>query len=105
MALLERPPGNAPPAIQLFPLCGVLLLALGVSDVDRGATATGVALIALAGEFRCLRNFHPTMSPGWSRELAEHADEQAYGDAMSSYAGMDLDELRAAALAVLRARS
>jgi predicted ATPase/DNA-binding SARP family transcriptional activator/tetratricopeptide (TPR) repeat protein len=103
--LLAQPPANVPPSFQLFPLCGVLLLALGVSDVDSGAAGTGVALIALADEFRCLRNFHPTMSARWSRELAENADKPAYDDAVSSYAGLDVDELRAAALAVLRARS
>jgi hypothetical protein len=73
-------------------------------DLDRGATRSGARLIALAERLRFLRNFQPTMSGAHARHAAQQADRPAYVDAVSSYAGLGDEELRAAALAALRAR-
>jgi predicted ATPase/DNA-binding SARP family transcriptional activator len=93
------------------PLWGVLLLALGMVDLDRGArtgdrraSRSGVRLIALAERFRYLRQFQPTMSPVRAGQAAERADGSAYADAVSSYADLGPDERRTAALAALRDR-
>ena len=61
-------------------------------------------MIALAERCRFLRNFQPTMSPARARDTAEQADRSAYDDAVSSYADLGPDQLRAAALAALRER-
>jgi hypothetical protein len=61
-------------------------------------------MVALAERFRFLRNFQPTMSAARARQAATHADRSAYDEAVSSYAGLGQEDLRAAALAVLRAR-
>jgi len=87
-----------------FPVCGSLLLALAVADIDGGATTPGVRMIALAERFGLLREFRPTMSPERIRGIAEQADRPAYDDAVSSYAGLDHAGLRGAALAALRER-
>jgi hypothetical protein len=87
-----------------FPACGSLLLALAMADVDRGATTSGVRMIALAERFGVQRGFQPAMSTAHVSEIAERADRPAYAHAVSSYAGLDHDGLRAAASAVLRAR-
>jgi hypothetical protein len=44
------------------------------------------------------------MSSARARAEAEQADGPAYADAVSSYAGLDAEELRAAALAALADR-
>jgi predicted ATPase/DNA-binding SARP family transcriptional activator len=85
-----------------FRVCGSLLLALGLADFDRGATTSAVQLLALAERFGLLRGFHPTMSP---ERFTVVADEPAYAEAVSTYAGLDPDELPAAALAVLHSRA
>jgi hypothetical protein len=85
-------------------VCGSLLLALSTVDLDRGAAATGVRLVALAERFGMLRSFHPTMSPDRAAGLARQADGPAYADAVSEYAGLDHTGLRATALLVLRDR-
>jgi predicted ATPase/DNA-binding SARP family transcriptional activator len=94
-----------------FPMCGALLLALGMADAERGARTgdrralrSGARMIALAERFRFLRTFQPTMSSDASRQAAEHADRSAYDEAVSSYADLGPDELRDAALDALRAR-
>jgi predicted ATPase/DNA-binding SARP family transcriptional activator len=109
--LLANPVANPPPYLLELPTCGGLLLALAMVDLDRGAragdkraTRSGVRLVALAERFRFLRNFQPTMSAARARQAATHADRPAYDEAVSSYAGLGADELRAAALAALRAR-
>ena len=102
--LLSTPPGTLPPAVMEFPICGAQLLALAMVDLDRGDTASGTRLIALAERFAFVRNFQPTMSPERARQTAEHADGPAYDDAVSSYAGLSRDELRSAAQVVLEAR-
>jgi predicted ATPase/DNA-binding SARP family transcriptional activator len=109
-ALLTSPAAQ-PPYLVEFPASGALLLALGMVDLDRGAragderaTRSGARTIALAERFRFLRGFQPTMSSTRARHAAEQADRSAYDDAVSSYADLGHEELRAAALAALRER-
>jgi len=77
---------------------------MGMTDIARG-DASGVRLIALGERFRFQRSFQPTMSSAAIRAAAEHADGPAYADAVSAYAGLGRDDLRAAALAALRDRA
>jgi hypothetical protein len=100
------------PSVFELPICGALLLALGMADLDRGqrsgdeqATRSGVRMIALAERFRFPRNFQPTMSAARARHAAENADRPAYAEAVSTYAGMGREELRAAARTALAARA
>jgi predicted ATPase/DNA-binding SARP family transcriptional activator/tetratricopeptide (TPR) repeat protein len=109
--MLANPVANPPPYLMELPTSGGLLLALAMVDLDRGArtgdqraTRSGARLVALAERFRFLRNFQPTMSAARARQAAVHADRPAYDEAVSSYAGRGAEELRAAALAALRAR-
>jgi predicted ATPase/DNA-binding SARP family transcriptional activator len=102
--VLIDPITNPPPYYMDFPVGGALLLALANVDIYRGERSSGARLIALAERFHFLRGFQPTMSSARARETAERADKAAYDDAVSSYAGLDRDGLRAAALAALRAR-
>lgn len=107
VSLLLNDPVAKPVSMMEFPVCGSMLLALGMVDLDRGATASGVRLIALASRLRFLRNFQPTMSAVQARvtaEKAETAGRPTYVDWESSYAGLGRGELRAAALAALRDR-
>jgi hypothetical protein len=107
-ALLGKPVSRSSPYIVDLPICGALLLALAMVDLSRGSAAavrvTAARMIALAERFRFLRAFQPTMSPARARAAAEEADKAAYDDAVSSYAALGRDELRAAALELLRAR-
>ena len=110
--LLTDPLQDQPSFLTGLPLCGALLLALAMADLDRGertgderATRSGARLIALAERFRCLRQFQPTMSAARARQAAERADRSASDDAVSSYADLGPDELRAAALVALRERA
>ena len=107
-AMLANPVANPPPYLMELPICGGLLLALAMVDLDHGArtgdgraTSSGARLVALAERFRFLRNFQPTMSAARARQAATDADRPAYDEAVSSYAGLDADGLRAAALAAL----
>ena len=91
-----------------FPLCGALLLAVAVVDIDRGdphAARSGARMIALAERFHFTRSFQPTMSPAHATRLAEQTDQAAYADAVSTYAGLAPVALRATASAALRTRS
>ncbi|WP_158884865.1 ATP-binding protein [Amycolatopsis anabasis] len=88
-----------------FRVCGSLLLAVALVELERGNTHSGVRMIALAERFGPLSGFHPTMSPERARRAAERADRPAYADAVSAYAGLGPEGLRAAALAALRARA
>jgi hypothetical protein len=110
--VLTSPEAPSPYLLAEFPVCGALLLALAAVDLDRGARSgdrraarSGARLTALAERLRFLRNFQPTMASARARRAAEAADRSAYGDAASSYAGLGGGELRAAALAELRARA
>jgi predicted ATPase/DNA-binding SARP family transcriptional activator len=96
--------GKAPNYLMTYPLCGALLLALATVDLNRGDTASGVRLTALAECFHFLPGFRPTMSPDHARQAAERADKSAYADAVSAYADLDRDGLLAAAQAALRER-
>ncbi len=103
--------GGSPMSYEDFPICGTMLLALAVLDLDRGrrtgdasATGSGARMVALAERFRFNRGFQPTMSAAGIRRLAEQADRPAYTEAVSAYAGLDADGLRAAASAAVRAR-
>ncbi|SED13465.1 Predicted ATPase [Amycolatopsis tolypomycina] len=106
--LLRALPGLLEDPGTSVPVCGALLLALALTDLDRAQTAaeraTAVRMIALAERFRYVRGFHPTMSSARIRALAEQADEPAYTDALSEYAGLAREELRATALAALTVR-
>ncbi|MET0234109.1 MAG: BTAD domain-containing putative transcriptional regulator [Kibdelosporangium sp.] len=87
-----------------FPLCGGLLLAVAMVDIDQGQRARGARLIALAEYLRFVREFQPTMSGKRAREAAEQADRAAYADAVSSYADLRGADLLAAVSTILSAR-
>ncbi|HVK23176.1 MAG TPA: AfsR/SARP family transcriptional regulator, partial [Actinokineospora sp.] len=99
--LLTSPTAQRQQALVEFPLCGALLLAMAMADPD---ARTRARLIALAEQMRFSRNFHPTMIGALARKAAETADRQAYADAVSEYACLSRDELRAVALASLPGR-
>ncbi|OLF14595.1 ATP-binding protein [Actinophytocola xanthii] len=94
----------APSSYSNFPICGALLLALGMAEVARGQRRVGVRMIALAHRFRFTRNFQPTMSAARATRVAEKADGSAYAEAVSSYADLAPGALRPAAMAALRER-
>jgi predicted ATPase/DNA-binding SARP family transcriptional activator len=87
-----------------FPISGALVLALANVDIQAGRTASGARLIALAEALRFVRGFQPTMSPARARETAENADRAAYMEAVSSYADLHGDGLRAAVRDQISAR-
>jgi hypothetical protein len=74
---------------------------VGLASGDTGA----VRMIALAERLGVLREFQPTMSADRARRAAEEADRAAYADAVSEYAALERDELRAAARAVMAVTS
>jgi hypothetical protein len=93
-------------------VCGSLLLAVAMTDVDRGQRAadaglarSGARMIALAERFGLKNGLQPTMSAGRARRAAQEADRPAYADAVLSYAGLDPEGLRGAARAALRERA
>ena len=109
--MLANPVENPPPYLMELPTSGGLLLALAMVDLDRWARTgeeraarSGARMVALAERLRFLRNFQPTMSAARARQAARQADRPAYDEAVSSYAGLGHQELRAAALAALRER-
>ncbi|NIH87737.1 BTAD domain-containing putative transcriptional regulator [Amycolatopsis granulosa] len=85
-----------------MPVRGAALVAAGMVALDRG-DPTGVRMIALAEHMGFLRNFQPTMSPAGIRAAVVNADGPAYSAAVSEYAGLGPDELRAAALELVSA--
>ena len=100
-AMLANPTVDGPVYQVDFPVCGSLLLALAMVRIARGDSA-GAAVIALAEQFGYFKGFQPTMSSARIRAAAEDADKAGYDDAVSSYAGLDHDALRAAALAIVK---
>jgi predicted ATPase/DNA-binding SARP family transcriptional activator len=108
--MLTNPVATSPYLVE-FPICGALLLALAMADVERAArtgderaSRSGARMIALAERFRFLRGFQPTMASARARHAAQEADRSAYDDAVSSYADLGHEDLRAAALSALAAR-
>jgi len=104
-------PGTADAAYGLT-VVGSLLLALAVTDIDRsqrGADArlarSGARMIALAERIGLKNGLHRTMSAARARRTAQDAAGPAYDEAVSSYAGLDPEGLRAAARAALQARA
>ncbi|MFH8612879.1 ATP-binding protein [Streptomyces sp. NPDC018029] len=87
-----------------LPVIGTVLHALGMAGIASG-DASAVRMIALAERLRVLREFQPTMSETRARQAAENADRAAYTDAVSEYAALGRDELRAAARALVPATS
>jgi predicted ATPase/DNA-binding SARP family transcriptional activator len=110
-ATLREPGTGAGLFLTEFPICGALVMALALVDLDR-ATRTGddhartvaTTMIALAERFGVFRGFQPTMSSARARQAAETADPVAYSDAVSAYAELSRDDLRAVALAALEER-
>jgi hypothetical protein len=93
-------------------VCGSLLLALAMTDIDRGqragdsrAVRSGARMVALAERFGLKNGLQPIMSAARARRTAQDADGPAYSDAVSAYAGLDADGLRAAARASLQERA
>jgi hypothetical protein len=80
---------------------GTMLTALGFAGLAEG-DPTAVRLVALAERMPAVREF-PTLSSARSRRAAENADRAAYDDARSTYATLNREELRAAALHELSA--
>jgi len=108
---LMHPVANPPPYLMELTIAGGLLLALAMVDLDRGArvgdaraTLSGARMVALAERLRFPRSFQPTMSSARARQAATHADRSAYDEAVSSYADLDGEGLRAAALEAVSAR-
>jgi hypothetical protein len=106
------PPAGTLSASYGLAVCGSLLLALAMADIDRGrrdgdsrAAASGARMIALAECFGLRNELQPTVSAACARQAAQDADGPAYDDAVSSYAGLDPEGLRAAARAALRDRA
>lgn len=104
-ALLANPLERTPVHIVEHQLVGALLVGIGMADIASGDAAAGVRLVALAEKFRFLPGFQPTLSVADVRAAVENAEGPAYADVVSEYAGLSQTELRAAALAVLRARA
>jgi predicted ATPase len=105
------PPGTLAASYGLA-VCGSLLLALAMTDIDRGQRAadagfarSGARMIALAERFGLKNGLQRTMSAARARRAAQDADGPAYAEAVSSYAGLDPEGLRAAARAALRERA
>jgi hypothetical protein len=105
------PPGTLGASYGLA-VCGWLLLALAMTDIDRGQRAgdadfarAGARMIALAECFGLKNGLQPAMSAARARRAAQDADGPAYAEAVSSYAGLDPEGLRAAARAALRERT
>jgi hypothetical protein len=106
------PPSGTLTSSYGLAVCGSLLLALAMTDIDRaqrapdaGFARSGARMIALAERFGLKGGLQPTMSAARARRAAQDADGSAYADAVSAYAGLDPEALRAAARAALRERS
>jgi len=79
------------------PICGTVLLALGLVEVERGRTVRGAWLVALAERFHYLREYQPTMSSAAARALVVTAAGPTYSEAVAEYAGLSREDLWAAA--------
>ncbi|WP_149827847.1 ATP-binding protein [Streptomyces tailanensis] len=108
LEMLSRPSGlsgstgsSADRAPVELPVYGTVLLALGFAGLARGDEAA-VRLVALAERMPAVREY-PTLSFTRSRKAAQDADRAAYADAVSAYAALGREELRAVALRELNA--
>ncbi|WP_194924102.1 ATP-binding protein [Catenulispora pinisilvae] len=103
LAILENSAGQS---FYQFdsPVHGVLLIALAVDDIGRGAGADGARTIALAERFGFPKTLQPTLSSARITAVARAADGPAYEDAVSSYAGLGRDGLRTVARATAKGR-
>ncbi|OQO93113.1 hypothetical protein B1813_08000 [Saccharomonospora piscinae] len=109
--LLRRTHRYEPEYLTGAPLCGALVLAVAMVDLDRarrlgepGAARSGASLVALALAFGYTRQFQPTMAEDAARAEARRADPVAYEQALAHFGGLDHHALRTAALAALRQR-
>jgi hypothetical protein len=107
---LGPPPGTLAASYDLA-VCGSLLLALAMADMDLGqragdarAARSGARMVALAERFGLQQGFR-IKSAALARRAAREADGPAYDEAVSSYAGLDSEGLRAAARAALAERA
>jgi hypothetical protein len=115
LSALTADPAPAPGTLTTsygLAVCGSLLLALAMTDIDQGQRAadaafarSGARMIALAERCGLKNGLQPTMTAARARRAAQDADGPAYADAVSSYTGLDPDGLRAAARAALRERA
>jgi predicted ATPase/DNA-binding SARP family transcriptional activator len=106
-ALVDGPPFPMPAFYMDLPVSGGLLLALAMVDLARPGAPPAVRTraaraIALAQRLHHIRSFHPTMSTAAISRSAADADGPAYSDAVSEYAGLGREELRAAARKLAR---
>jgi predicted ATPase/DNA-binding SARP family transcriptional activator len=106
-ALVDGPPFPMPAFYMDLPVSGGLLLALAMVDLARPGAPPAVRTraaraIALAQRLHHIRSFHPTMSTAAISRAAADADGPAYSDAVSEYAGLGREELRAAARKLAR---
>jgi predicted ATPase/DNA-binding SARP family transcriptional activator len=108
----QWPPTGTLSASYALAVCGSLLLALAMTDIDRGRhgadagfASSGARMIALAERFGLKNELQPTTSAVRASQVARDADGLAYADAVSAYASLDPDGLRAAARDALAARA
>jgi len=106
------PPSGTLGASYDLAVCGSLLMALAMTDLDRAQRAgdaragrSGARMVALAERCGFQQGFRPNKSAALARRAAQDAAGPAYDDAVSTYAGLDPEGLRAAARAALRERA
>jgi predicted ATPase/DNA-binding SARP family transcriptional activator len=106
------PPSGMLNASYCLTVCGSLLLALAMTDIDRGQraadvgfTRSGARMIALAERLGLKGGLHPTMSATRAQRAAQDADGSAYADAVSAYADFDPEALRTAVRLALAHRT
>ncbi len=104
--MLLNPNVHPPSFVVELALCGALLLAVAMAELERNAgdpraRRAAARMIALAERFRFVRNFQPTMAPARVSQVARQADAAAYARAAASYAALHEDELRRTALELL----
>ncbi|MFG3258346.1 ATP-binding protein [Streptomyces sp. NPDC048172] len=99
--LLDDTPGPSSTPVEL-PVLGTVLHALGMAALSTEdiPAARRVRLLALAERLCPPREFQPTMSADRARRAAEAADAEAYAAAVTEYARLDREGLRAAARAL-----
>jgi predicted ATPase/DNA-binding SARP family transcriptional activator len=115
LSALTADPGPQPGTLSAsygLAVCGSLLLALAMTDIDSGRSgadagfaSSGARMIALAERFGLKNELQPATSAVRASQVARDADGLAYADAVSSYASLDPDGLRAAARDALAARA